>query len=601
MSEGRAKPTRIIVGLGTCGLAAGAQAVYDAVVDNLKDQGLDVELTQTGCIGLCEEEPLVDVVRPGEPRVTYGKMTPERVRELVAKDILGGETLEDWVVGRIDSEERPYAEHFFYQGQKRLVLRNLGFIDPEKLSDYLDRGGYQALPKVLAMTPEEVIAQVKTSGLRGRGGAGFPTGLKWELTRQAVGDQKYIICNADEGDPGAFMDRSVLEGDPHRVLEGMAIAAYAIGASAGYIYVRAEYPLAIRRLKTAIAQAEAAGYLGPQTLGTDFSLKIRIKEGAGAFVCGEETALLASVEGRRGTPRSRPPFPAQKGLWGRPTSINNVETFANITTIILAGGEAFARLGTEKSKGTKVFALTGQIRNTGLAEVEMGVTLRQIIEEIGGGIRDGQALKGIQIGGPSGGCLPAALLDTPVDYESLVQAGAIMGSGGLVVLDDNTCMVDLARYFMSFLAKESCGKCVPCREGTQRMLEILERITAGEGTMEDLDRLEALSTVLRGASLCALGQTAPNTVQSTLRYFREEYLEHIEGHYCRAGACQALKRYRIIPELCIGCGICRRQCPTGAITGKAKGVHLIDQGRCSKCGLCQQVCPTDAVISKGVI
>ncbi|MCL4425011.1 MAG: NADH-quinone oxidoreductase subunit NuoF, partial [Firmicutes bacterium] len=445
------------------------------------------------------------------------------------------------------------------------------------------------------MTPEQVIEEVKKSGLRGRGGAGFPTGTKWEFARKSPGNKKYIICNADEGDPGAYMDRSVLEGDPHAVIEGMIIGAYAIGANEGYIYVRAEYPLAVHRLEIAIKQAEEWGLLGDRILGTEFGFHLHIKQGAGAFVCGEETALMASIEGERGMPRTRPPFPAQKGLWGKPSNINNVETFANIPLIIRNGGAWYASVGTEKSKGTKVFALTGKIANTGLAEVPMGITMREIIYDIGGGIKDGKRFKAVQIGGPSGGCLPESLLDTPIDYDSLTQAGAIMGSGGLVVLDEETCMVDLARSFMPLAASESCGKCTPCREGTKRMLEILTKITEGKAVMEDLDKLEHLALVVKDASLCGLGQTAPNPVLTTLRYFHHEYEAHISEKKCPAGVCQSLIKYQVIPEKCTACGKCQRACPVGAITGKGREIRFIEIDRCIKCGACYAACPFDAI------
>lgn len=489
-----------------------------------------------------------------------------------------------------------YQELDFYNKQMRFALRNCGRIDPENIYEYIARQGYQALGKVLTqLSPQQVVDEVKTSGLRGRGGGGFPTGLKWQFAQQAPETEKYIICNADEGDPGAFMDRSVLEGDPHTLVEGMIIAAYAIGASQGYIYVRAEYPLAIQRLKTAIAQAEELGLLGEDIFSSGFSFQLHIKEGAGAFVCGEETALMASIEGERGMPRPRPPFPAQRGLWGKPTNINNVETYANVPVILLESGAKFSQVGTEKSKGTKVFALTGKIKNTGLVEVPMGIKLREIIFELGGGISSGKDFKAVQIGGPSGGCIPAQLLDLPVDYDSLVEAGAMMGSGGLVVMDSDTCMVDLARFFLNFTQSESCGKCTPCREGTKRMLEILERITQGEGREEDLDLLEQLGETIKATSLCGLGQTAPNPVLSTLRYFRHEYEAHIRDKKCPAGACSALLQHRIIPDLCRGCTRCAKVCPVGAISGKVKQVHKIDSSACINCGACLEACPFDAI------
>ena len=591
-------PGRIIVGMGTCGLAAGAGEVWERVAREAEEMGLPVELSRTGCIGMCEQEVLLDVAMPGKPRVTYGHVTPEMVQRILAEHVLGGVPVQEWVIGTIQDEANLYPELRFFSRQRRIVLRNCGLIDPERLEDYLGRGGYTALAKALSLPPERVIEEVKVSGLRGRGGAGFSTGLKWGFARAAQGTKKYLICNADEGDPGAFMDRSVLEGDPHSVLEGMVIAAHAIGSDEGYIYVRAEYPLAIRRLRTAIAQAEEKGYLGENILGTALSFRIHLKEGAGAFVCGEETALIASIEGERGMPRSRPPFPANKGLWGCPTNNNNVETYANVSWIINQGGVAFAAFGTEKSKGSKVFALTGKIANTGLVEVEMGTSLREIIFGLGGGIVEGKNFKAVQIGGPSGGCLPASLLDTPVDYESLVAAGAMMGSGGMVVLDEDTCMVDFAKFFASFLQKESCGKCVPCREGTVRMLEILQRITAGKGEEADLERMEHLAEVMRGASLCALGQTAPNPVLSTMRYFADEYRAHVVEKRCPADVCTELRFYRVIADKCPGCTKCLKVCPAEAITGRAKVVHKIDPLKCTRCGECEAVCPFAAIIHR---
>ncbi len=491
-----------------------------------------------------------------------------------------------------------YQDLDFYKKQKRVVLSKCGSMDPENIEEYIALGGYQALGKALTqMTPEQVIEEVKKSGLRGRGGAGFPTGMKWQFAHGAKGTKKYIICNADEGDPGAFMDRSVLEGDPHAVLEGMAIGAYAIGADEGYMYVRAEYPLAIKRLEIAIRQAEERGLLGKNILGSGVDFVLHIKKGAGAFVCGEETALMASIEGRRGMPRPRPPFPANSGLWGKPTNINNVETWANVPQIIDKGADWFRSMGTEKSTGTKVFALTGKINHTGLAEVPMGITMREIIFDIGGGIPNGKKFKAVQIGGPSGGCLPESMLDTPVDYDSLTSVGAMMGSGGLVVMDETTCMVDVAKFFLNFTQSESCGKCTPCREGTKRMLEILTRITEGQGTETDLDVLEDLAKNIKQAALCGLGQTAPNPVLSTLKYFRSEYEAHIKEKRCPAGACEKLSRY-FITDKCRGCGICSRNCPAHAITGEPKQRHVIDQTMCIKCGTCMKNCPFKAIEKK---
>lgn len=528
---------QVTVGMGTCGLAAGAGEVWRAVRRYLQEHNLLVSLKPVGCIGLDDREVLLDVVLPGEPRVSYGRVTPAMVPRILEEHVRHHRPVEEWVVGRIPEEGRPFPEMDFYRGQQRRVLRRCGFINPEKIEEYLASGGYGAWLKALEMTPEAIIDLVKKSGLRGRGGAGFPTGLKWEFARRAKGEQKFVVCNADEGDPGAFMDRSLLEGDPHAVLEGMLIGAYAIGASRGYIYVRAEYPLAVRRLKIALTQASKYGLLGENILGSGFSLHLKIKEGAGAFVCGEETALMSSIEGKRGMPRPRPPFPAQRGLWGYPTNINNVETWANVPLIIEHGPAWYAALGTAGSRGTKIFALTGKAVQSGLVEVPMGTTLRQIVFGLGGGMADGRRFKAVQIGGPSGGCLPAAALDTPIDYDALSEAGAMMGSGGLVVLDDTTCMVDLARFFTAFNRNESCGKCTPCREGTLRLLEILDRITTGRAGREDLNKMEELAQVMKDTSLCGLGQTAPNPVLSTLRYFRQEYLAHIDGRFCPAGVC----------------------------------------------------------------
>jgi NADH-quinone oxidoreductase subunit F len=583
---------KVTVGLGTCGIAAGAREVYVAFEEALASQIPEAKISKTGCLGLCYREVLVEIEADGQ-RVTYGNVTPEMVPKIVSSHLIEKRPVEEWVVlgdGIVTEDSN------FLAKQQRIVLRNCGRIDPENIGDYLLVGGYQALEKVIKkLKPEEVIEIIKDSGLRGRGGAGFPTGLKWEFTRKAAGDKRYIICNADEGDPGAFMDRSVLEGDPHSVLEGMAIAAYAIGANEGYIYVRAEYPLAIERLKIAIAQAREQGFLGQNIFGSKFSFDIRLKEGAGAFVCGEETALIASVEGKRGMPRSRPPFPASQGLWDKPTCINNVETLANIAWIINHGQQAFNRIGTEKSKGTKVFALTGKVKRSGLVEVPMGVTLKEIIFDIGGGIKGDKKFKAVQIGGPSGGCLPDKLLDTPVDYESLTAHGAIMGSGGMVVADEDTCMVDLAKFFLSFTQKESCGKCVPCRIGTKRMLEILTSITEGRGEDESISLLEILARDVKAASLCGLGQTAPNPVLTTLKYFSGEYEAHARTKRCPAAVCSELTVFLIKEKLCTGCGVCRLVCPVEAITGAKKEVHHIDESKCIKCGLCLEKCKFEAI------
>jgi NADH:ubiquinone oxidoreductase subunit F (NADH-binding)/(2Fe-2S) ferredoxin/Pyruvate/2-oxoacid:ferredoxin oxidoreductase delta subunit len=571
--------------------------VYKAFQEELARWKLDREvmLVETGCHGMCEMGPIVVIYPEG---AFYCRVAPEDVPEIVEEHLYKGRLVERllYTVPSDMTKVPHYKDIPFYSKQYRVVLRNCGYINPEHIEEYIARDGYQALAKaLLEMTPEKTLEEVKKSGLRGRGGAGFPTGLKWEFARKAVGDKKYIICNADEGDPGAFMDRSVLEGDPHTLIEGMLIGAYAIGADEGYIYCRAEYPLAIKRLKNAIAQAEEFGLIGDNIMGTDFSFHLHIKEGAGAFVCGEETALMASIEGKRGMPTPRPPFPAQAGLWGKPTNINNVETWANVPQIILNGSDWFSAIGTEKSKGTKVFALTGKVKNTGLIEVPMGITIREVVFELGGGILDDKGFKAVQIGGPSGGCLTKEHLDLPVDYESLTAAGAIMGSGGLVVMDEDTCMVDVAKFFLEFTQRESCGKCVPCREGTKQMLLLLEKITKGEGTMEDLETLEELAHMVQRMSLCGLGQTAPNPVLTTLRYFRDEYEAHIGDKKCPAKVCPDLITYTIDPEACRKCGLCARNCPVGCISGDRQTPYEIDQERCIKCGTCLEVCPFNAV------
>ena len=586
------KRERVVsVGLGSCGVAAGAREIYDGLQRIITDENLPVCLRRVGCVGMCYHEPLLEVGGDGRSAVTYGRVTVEDAERILREHALKGRPVEDLVVRR-EGEPDP-----FFDRQQRIVLRNCGHIDPENVDDYLQAGGYQALESVLtSASPEEVIAEVKASGLRGRGGAGFPTGRKWQLTRQAPGSPKYVICNADEGDPGAFMDRGVLESDPHSVIEGMLIACYAVGAEQAFIYVRAEYPLAVRRLRVALKQAGEQGLLGEDILGKGFNCSISIREGAGAFVCGEETALIASIEGRRGMPRYRPPFPAISGLWGKPTNINNVETFANLPWIITEGAQAFAAMGTERSKGTKVFALAGKVVRGGLVEVPMGITLREVVEEIGGGTVTGTPFKAVLVGGPSGGCIPAELADTPVDYESLNATGAIMGSGGMVVLDESSCMVDIARFFLSFTQRESCGKCTFCRVGTLRMLETLTRITEGQGVTEDIDLLEDLAAQVKRASLCGLGQTAPNPVLTTIRYFRDEYQAHIEKKTCPAKVCRALLTYTIDLEICTGCGACRRRCPVEAVSGEAKKPHTIDAEKCVRCGVCAEVCPVDAVV-----
>lgn len=586
---------RLLVCGGPGCASSGSRKISDLLLEEMKKQGLDLELRVTGCHGFCEQGPIIII----EPENTYYcKVQPEDVPEILEK-LKKSEVVERLLYRDPKTKEviEKYTDIPFYKLQKRNVLRNCGYINPEDIEQYLANQGYEGLRKALtSMSREEVIEEMKKSGLRGRGGAGFPTGLKWEFAYKSPGAKKYVVCNADEGDPGAFMDRSIMEGDPHAVIEGMAIAAYAIGADEGYVYVRAEYPLAIERLRIAIAQAEEKGFLGENIMDTGFNFKLHIKAGAGAFVCGEETALLTSIEGNRGMPRVRPPFPASKGLWGKPTNINNVETYANVPGIIRNGADWFASIGTEKSKGTKVFALAGKIRNTGLAEVPMGITLREIIFEIGGGIQKDKKFKAVQIGGPSGGCLPEDKLDLSVDYDSLIQAGAMMGSGGLIVMDEDTCMVDVAKFFLNFTQSESCGKCTPCREGTKRMLEILTRITEGQGTMEDLDLLERLGSAIKATALCGLGQTAPNPVLTTLQYFRDEYVRHIEDKRCPAGVCKELLKFEIDPEKCNGCTRCARNCPADAISGQVKEVHVIDQSKCTKCGTCYDVCRFGAIL-----
>ncbi len=537
---------QITVGMGTCGSASGAGEVFRVVNDLVKEHDLRAAVKAVGCIGYCEQEVLVDIKRRGEPRYHYGRITPGKIGRIIEEHILRGRPIPEWLVGQTVDEERPFADLPLYRKQRRIVLERCGFINPEKIDDYVAWGGYSALVSVLSgLSPEDVTGLITKAGLRGRGGAGFSTGLKWKFLAEARGERKFLICNADEGDPGAFMDRSILEGDPHAVIEGMLIGAFATGAQEGYFYVRAEYPLAIKRLKLAMAQAKKWGLLGSRILGTGFSFRLQVREGAGAFVCGEETALMASIEGRRGMPRPRPPYPAEAGLWGYPTNINNVETWANVPYIIRHGAEAYTQVGHGKSYGTKVFALSGKVANTGLVEVPMGMTLRELIFELAGGLQEGSRFKAVQIGGPSGGCLPDSLLDTPIDYDALAGSGAIMGSGGMVVVDEKACMVDFARYFMAFNRNESCGKCTPCREGTQRMLEILTGITQGRGRLEDLQRLKNLGEAMREASLCGLGQTAPNPVLTTLRYFEDEYRAHVERRQCPAGVCQILIREAI--------------------------------------------------------
>ncbi len=586
---------------GTGCTSSGSVDIQKAFAENIENCGLneEVKVVQTGCFGLCALGPVVIVYPDG---TFYSRVTSDDVKEIVEEHLLKGRIV-DRLVYKDGAEEVhgnvALSDTAFYKTQNRVVLRNCGVIDPEVIDEYIAMDGYQALGKVLTeMTPEDVIKIVTDSGLRGRGGGGFPTGRKWALCAPNKADQKYVVCNADEGDPGAFMDRSVLEGDPHCLIEAMAICGYAVGATQGYVYVRAEYPIAVQRLQKAIDDAREYGLLGKNIFGSGFDFDMDIRLGAGAFVCGEETALMTSIEGHRGEPRPRPPYPAVKGLYGKPTVENNVETFANIPQIILRGAEWFASMGTEKSKGTKVFALGGKIHNTGLVEIPMGTTLREIINDIGGGIPNGKKFKAAQTGGPSGGCIPDSLIDTPIDYDNLTAIGCMMGSGGLIVMDEDTCMVDIAKFFLEFTVDESCGKCTPCRIGTKRLLELLEKICDGNGEMEDLDRLEELCEYIKANSLCALGQTAPNPVLSTLRFFRDEYIAHIVDKKCPAGVCKKLLSYTIEADKCKGCTLCSRVCPAGAISGTVKEPHVIDQSKCVKCGACMEKCKFGAIVKK---
>lgn len=594
--------SHVLICGGTGCTSSGSAAIEKALVSEIEKNGLkeEVQVVKTGCFGLCALGPIMIVYPEG---TFYSMVKVEDIPEIVEEHLLKGRIVTRLVYQETvtDNGIKSLQDTAFYKKQHRVALRNCGVINPENIDEYIGEGGYQALAKVLTeMTPDDVIQTILDSGLRGRGGGGFPTGMKWKLARNIVkdADQKYVCCNADEGDPGAFMDRSVLEGDPHVVLEAMAIAGYAIGATQGYIYVRAEYPIAVERLEIAIKQAREYGLLGNNIFGTDFSFDIGLRLGAGAFVCGEETALMTSIEGNKGEPRPRPPFPAEKGLFQKPTILNNVETYANIPQIILNGADWFASMGTEKSKGTKVFALGGKIHNTGLVEVPMGTTLRTVIEEIGGGIPNGKKFKAAQTGGPSGGCIPAEHMDIPIDYDNLISIGSMMGSGGLIVMDEDNCMVDIAKFFLEFTVDESCGKCTPCRIGTKRMYEMLDKITRGQGTLEDIDKLEELCYYIKQNSLCGLGQTAPNPVLSTLRYFRDEYVAHVVDKKCPAGVCKHLLSFEIDPEKCKGCTLCSRVCPAGAISGAVKTPHVIDKDKCLKCGACIEKCKFGAISKK---
>ena len=594
--------SHVLICGGTGCTSSGSAAIEKALVSEIEKNGLkeEVQVVKTGCFGLCALGPIMIVYPEG---TFYSMVKVEDIPEIVEEHLLKGRIVTRLVYQETvtDNGIKSLQDTAFYKKQHRVALRNCGVINPENIDEYIGEGGYQALAKVLTeMTPDDVIQTILDSGLRGRGGGGFPTGMKWKLARNIVkdADQKYVCCNADEGDPGAFMDRSVLEGDPHVVLEAMAIAGYAIGATQGYIYVRAEYPIAVERLEIAIKQAREYGLLGNNIFGTDFSFDIGLRLGAGAFVCGEETALMTSIEGNRGEPRPRPPFPAEKGLFQKPTILNNVETYANIPQIILNGADWFASMGTEKSKGTKVFALGGKIHNTGLVEVPMGTTLRTVIEEIGGGIPNGKKFKAAQTGGPSGGCIPAEHMDIPIDYDNLISIGSMMGSGGLIVMDEDNCMVDIAKFFLEFTVDESCGKCTPCRIGTKRMYEMLDKITRGQGTLEDIDKLEELCYYIKQNSLCGLGQTAPNPVLSTLRYFRDEYVAHVVNKKGPAGVCKHLLSFEIDPEKCKGCTLCSRVCPAGAISGAVKTPHVIDKDKCLKCGACIEKCKFGAISKK---
>ena len=580
---------KVIIGQGSCGIATGAKKTQAAFEEQMAKHGVDAVLDFTGCVGTCYLEPIVDIYEDNGDMTRYVKVQPDKVEKIVEEHLKGGKPVTEYAISAEDEQ--------FLEKQKRVVLRHCGLINPEKIDEYLAVGGYEATMKVVtSMTQDEVIEEIKVSGLRGRGGAGFPTWFKWNAAKGNPGKNKYIVCNADEGDPGAFMDRSVLEGDPHALIEGMIIGGFAMGATEGIIYCRAEYPLAIKRLENAMEQAREKGFLGKDIFGSGYDFDLRIKAGAGAFVCGEETALIASLEGERGMPRLKPPFPAAKGYWQQPTNINNVETFANVPWIIANGGAAFGAMGTEQSKGTKVFALAGKIKKGGLVEVPMGLPLKDVIFGIGGGIKQDKEFKAVQMGGPSGGCIPAQLIDTPVTYEDINKTGAIVGSGGMIVMDEDTCMVDMARYFLDFTKKESCGKCNYCRIGTKRMLEILTKITDGKGTLEDLDELEYLAKNIKKGALCGLGQTAPNPVLSTLKYFRDEYEAHVVDKKCPAGVCVSMLRFVVHDELCKHCGLCARNCPAQCISGSKTTPYVIDNEKCLKCGVCMEKCPFKAIM-----
>jgi NADH:ubiquinone oxidoreductase subunit F (NADH-binding)/(2Fe-2S) ferredoxin/Pyruvate/2-oxoacid:ferredoxin oxidoreductase delta subunit len=599
----------IFIGMGTCGLASGADKVKEAIEAELTKLNVKASIVPTGCIGYCAKEPIVDIKMPGKERISYCEVAPKDIPQLIDTAVVKGGIYEKKLLGTFGKGEggiKKLADDPFFKRQMKIVLENCGVISPNSIDEYIAAGGFKALDKTLRlMTSEQVIQEIKESGLRGRGGAGFPTGTKWEFAYKSESEQKYIICNADEGDPGAFMDRSVLESDPYRVIEGLTIGAYAIGASIGYIYCRAEYPLAIERLYNAISKCKEYGLLGKNILDSDFDFEIKIKKGAGAFVCGEETALIASIEGKRGMPKPRPPYPVNSGLFGKPSCINNVETLANIAAIINKGSHWFAGIGTAKSKGTKVFALSGKVTFSGLVEVPMGIKLRDVIFEIGGGIGNGKKFKALQIGGPSGGCLPESVIDIEVDYETLKQVGAMMGSGGFVVMDEDTCMVDIAKYFLTFIQNESCGKCVPCREGTKRMLEIIERIPVSYGhtavktdllqRFKGIIHLQRLAQVIQDTSLCGLGQSAPNPILSGLRYFREEYEEHLFDRKCKSKVCKDILTFEIDPEMCSGCGLCVKKCPADAIIGEKKEPHQIIEVKCAKCGMCYETCRLNAI------